>query len=57
MPKTNISVSVETKTPLDEVLIAQSLEKIARHFSASDLSKVARKLDNPLVMLKIKSML
>ncbi len=57
MPKTKVTLEIVAKNPMDEALIAQALEKIAQHFSASELSKVAQKLESPIVRMKIKTML
>ena len=57
MAQTKITVNVQVKSALDAPILAKALEQIARHFTAAELLKVAKQLDNPVVRGQIKTML
>ena len=55
--QTNINLSVQVKTEIEKRQVEQALTSIAKMFSPEELLKISKKLENPLVKLKIKSMI
>ena len=55
--QTNINLSVQVKTDIEKRQVEQALSSIAKMFSPEELLKISKKLENPLVKLKIKSMI
>jgi hypothetical protein len=55
--QTNINLSVQVKTDIEKRQVEQALTSIAKMFSPEELLKISKKLENPLVKLKIKSMI
>lgn len=55
--QTNINLSVQIKTDIEKRQVEQALTSIAKMFSPEELLKISKKLENPLVKLKIKSMI
>ena len=57
MATTKISITINANSPLDAPLFIKALESIAKHFTAAELIKVAKKIEDPIVRSQIKSMI
>ena len=57
MPQHEINIITEVKNDLEARQDKQALESIAKTFKPQELALIAKKLEMPLVKLKIRSML
>mgnify|MGYP000284702871 CR=1 FL=1 len=57
MPQHEITLSVEAKNDIEARQLKQALESIAKTFKPQELALIAKKVEMPLVKLKIRSML
>jgi hypothetical protein len=57
MPLHEILLKVEVKNDLEARQVKQALESISKTFKPQELSLISKKLEMPLVKLKIRSML
>lgn len=57
MPQHEINIITEVKNDLEARQVKQALESIAKTFKPQELALIAKKLEMPLVRLKIRSML
>lgn len=57
MPQHEINILTEVKNDLEAHQVKQALESITKTFKPQELALIAKKLEMPLVKLKIRSML
>ena len=57
MTTKDIAISIEVKSEQEARHVQQALQSIAGQFSAAELVKISKKLELPLVKMKIKSMI
>lgn len=57
MPQQKIEIIVDTKTEQEAIQVKNALENISKIFKPQELSLIAKKLELPLVKMKIRSML
>lgn len=55
--KREIQITISAKTDLEAHQVKTALESIATQFKPSELALIAKKLQLPLVQMKIRSML
>ena len=53
----DISILIEAKSEQEVRHVQQALQSIAGQFTAAELVKISKKLEMPLVKMKIKSMI
>lgn len=57
MPSNEITVAVNVRNDIEARQVKQALESIAKTFKPQELALIAKKVEMPLVQLKIRSML
>jgi hypothetical protein len=57
MAKHEINVTVNVATDLEARLVQKALQTIANTFKPNELVSISKKIEMPLVKLKIKSMI
>ncbi len=57
MQDNNIAVNVKVKNDIEGKQVQQALEVIVKTFNPKELVSISKKIDNPLVLLKIRSMI
>ena len=57
MTTKDIPISIDVKSEQEARHVQQALQSIAKQFTAEELVKIYKKLELPLVKLKIKSMI
>lgn len=57
MPTSDIQIQVNVKNDLEARQVKQALESIAKTFKPAELALIAKKVEMPLVQMKIRSML
>jgi hypothetical protein len=57
MPTSDIQIQVNVKSDLEARQVKQALESIAKTFKPAELALIAKKVEMPLVQMKIRSML
>lgn len=57
MTTRDIPISIDIKSEQEARHVQQALQSIAKQFTAEELVKISKKLELPLVKLKIKSMI
>ncbi|MEY3179192.1 MAG: hypothetical protein RJB42_1433 [Bacteroidota bacterium] len=57
MTTRDIPISIDVKSEQEARHVQQALQSIAKQFTAEELVKISKKLELPLVKLKIKSMI
>ena len=57
MQDNNITVKVKVKNDIEGKQVQQALEVILKTFKPQELVSISKKIDNPLVLLKIRSMI
>jgi hypothetical protein len=57
MQNNNITVNVQVKNDIEAKQVQQAVEVIVKTFRAQELVSISKKINNPLVLLKIRSML
>ena len=55
--QTNINIPIQVKSDIEKRQAEQALTSISKMFSPDELLKISKKLENPLVKMKIKSMI
>jgi hypothetical protein len=57
MQDNNITVNVKVKNEIEAKQVQQAVEVIVKTFKPQELVSISKKIDNPLVLLKIRSMI
>jgi hypothetical protein len=57
MQDSKIAVNVKVKNDIEAKQVQQAVEAIVRTFKPQELVSISKKIDNPLVLLKIRSMI
>ncbi len=57
MQDSKITVNVKVKNDIEAKQVQQAIEAIVRTFKPQELVSISKKIDNPLVLLKIRSMI
>lgn len=57
MQDNKITVNVKVKSDIEGKQVQQALEAIVKTFKPQELVSISKKIDNPLVLLKIRSMI
>lgn len=57
MPSNEINVTVNVRNDIEARQVKQALESIAKTFKPAELALIAKKVELPLVQMKIRSML
>lgn len=57
MPSNEITVAVNVRNDIEARQVKQALESIAKTFKPQELALIAKKVEMPLVQMKIRSML
>ena len=57
MTTRDIPISIDVKSEQEARHVQQALQSIAKQFTSEELVKISKKLELPLVKLKIKSMI
>jgi hypothetical protein len=57
MQDNNITVNVKVKNDIEGKQVQQAVEVIVKTFKPQELVSISKKIDNPLVLLKIRSMI
>ncbi len=57
MTTKDIPISIDVKSEQEARHVQQALQSIAKQFTAEELVKISKKLELPLVKLKIKSII
>ena len=57
MQDNNITVNVKVKNEIEGKQVQQAVEVIVKTFKPQELVSISKKIDNPLVLLKIRSMI
>ncbi len=57
MQDSKITVNVKVKNDIESKQVQQAVEAIVRTFKPQELVSISKKIDNPLVLLKIRSMI
>ena len=57
MQDNKITVNVKVKSDIEYKQVQQALEAIVKTFKPQELVSISKKIDNPLVLLKIRSMI
>jgi hypothetical protein len=55
--QTNITIPIQVKSDIEKRQAEQALVAFSKMFSPEELLKISKKLENPLVKMKIKSMI
>ncbi len=57
MQNNNITVNVQVRNDIEAKQVQQAIEAIVKTFKPQELVLISKKIDNPLVLLKIRSMI
>ena len=57
MQDSKIAVNVKVKNDIEAKQVQQAVEAIVRTFKPQELVSISKKIDNPLVLLKVRSMI
>ena len=57
MKNNNITVNVQVRNDIEAKQVQQAIEAIVKTFKPQELVSISKKIDNPLVLLKIRSMI
>jgi hypothetical protein len=57
MQDNKITVNVKVKSDIEGKQVQQAVEAIVKTFKPQELVSISKKIDNPLVLLKIRSMI
>ena len=57
MQNSNINVNVPVKNDIEAKQVQQAIEVIIKTFKPQELVSISKKIGNPLVLLKIRSMI
>ena len=57
MQNNNITVNVQVRNDIEAKQVKQAVEAIVKTFKPQELIAISKKIENPLVLLKIRSMI
>ena len=57
MQNNNITLNVQVRNDIEAKQVQQAIEAIVKTFKPQELVSISKKIDNPLVLLKIRSMI
>jgi hypothetical protein len=57
MQNNNITVNVQVRNDIEAKQVQQAIVAIVKTFKPQELVSISKKIDNPLVLLKIRSMI
>ena len=57
MQNNNITVNVQVRNDIEAKQVQQAIEAIVKTFKPQELVSISKKINNPLVLLKIRSMI
>ena len=57
MQNNSVTVNVPVRNDIEAKQVQQAIEAIVKTFKPPELVSISKKIDNPLVLLKIRSMI
>ena len=57
MQNNNITVNVPVRNDIEAKQVQKAVEAIVKTFKSQELISISKKIENPLVLLKIRSMI
>ena len=57
MQSNSVTVNVPVRNDIEAKQVQQAIEAIVKTFKPQELVSISKKIDNPLVLLKIRSMI
>ena len=57
MQNNSVTVNVPVRNDIEAKQVQQAIEAIVKTFKPKELVSISKKIDNPLVLLKIRSMI
>ena len=57
MQNNSVTVNLQVRNDIEAKQVQQAIEAIVKTFKPHELVSISKKIDNPLVLLKIRSMI